>query len=198
MDAFGASYVVLWTLVIAEGVAIFVLLRAVGSIFLGGREAIERDGLPLGAVAPPFEAHDAAGRPVQLAHLLGRWSVLIFASPSCGICRELLPTVQSLSRDLGGAADISVLLRGEVEDARLMQESLAGPIRILAIGRNGIAQRYRVRVSPYAQVLDASGRVRAKGLVNTRDHVEHLLSSAGLEHRALDRHLEEITAEASA
>ena len=53
----------------------------------------------------------------------------------------------------------------------------------------GVAEQYKVRVSPFAHILDPEGVVRAKGLVNDREGVEHLLSDAGMKHLALEKHL---------
>ena len=45
IDIWTVSYIVLWVLVLLEGVAIIVLLRQFGAIYLGSRAAINRDGL---------------------------------------------------------------------------------------------------------------------------------------------------------
>ena len=45
IDLFGVSYVVLWLIVLVLAVAVIVLAHALGTLYLGSREAIERDGL---------------------------------------------------------------------------------------------------------------------------------------------------------
>jgi methylamine dehydrogenase accessory protein MauD len=188
MDWWSLSYAVLWLVVVAEGIGLLVVARAVGAIVLGSRDAIERDGLTLGKHAPDFEAISAGGRKVGLSDLLQTYSALIFASPSCRICRTLLPGLSTLAHRLDGHARIVILLRGSVEDAQLMQEEIGPAFQVWAIGLHGVAERFRTRVSPYLQVLDPSGVVRSKGLVNNIDHVEHLLFEAGVRDEELLRH----------
>ncbi len=186
MDIGSIAYLTLWLIVIAEGVAVIILARTFGAMILGTRDAIERDGLTLGNRAPEFEGVDPSGTQVASRDLLGDWLVLVFASPSCRICREMLPGLRQLARTLRGQVRLMILLRGSLEDAR--QFPLSDPLGILAIGYHGTAERYRVRVSPYVNVVDPEGRIRAKGLVNEPEHIEHLLSEAGLKHPIVLRH----------
>ncbi|MDE3194154.1 MAG: redoxin domain-containing protein [Chloroflexota bacterium] len=188
MDLWLISYAVLWFLVIAEAIALMVLARAVGAIVLGTRDAIERDGLALGKAAPEFEAIAATGTKVGLGDLSGTYAALIFASPSCRICRSLLPGLPPLARRLEGKARIIVMLRGAPTDAELMAEEAAAPVEVWSIGARGIAEQFHARVSPYLQVIDPMGVVRAKGLVNGVEHVEHLLFEAGLRDQAIAQH----------
>lgn len=198
MEFFWISYMMLWLLVVAEGIAIVVLTRTLGSMLLGTRDAIERDGLEPGTVAPEFEATDPNGQRVALAEMLGKWLVLIFAYPSCRICRSMLPSLAELDSRLGGAAKLIVLLRASSEDAALYASELKSAVPMFAIGQHGVAERYRVRVSPFVHVVDPDGIVRAKGLVNEAHHIEHLLSEAGFEHAVASRHQIRTTAEVRA
>src|SRR5262249_31348238 len=51
-------------------------------------------GLPIGTEAPAFELPDLAGERKSLAQYRGRPLLLIFFSPTCGFCRELLPRLK--------------------------------------------------------------------------------------------------------
>jgi len=186
MDFGTIAYITLWLIVIAEGVALVILTRTFGAMILGGRDAIERDGLKLGSVAPPFLATDTEGVPAPSSRLFAGWTVAIFASASCRICREMLPTLGALSEKLAGQARVLILLRGSPEDARTFP--VAGRVEVLAIGAHGIADQYRVRVSPYVNIIDPAQVIRAKGLADASEHIEHLLREAGFEHPAVMRH----------
>ncbi len=187
MDTFTLSYAFLWTLVIVQGIAIIVLLRTVGSLFLGSRDAIERDGLVVGTNVPSVTMSRSNGGLLTTEELRGRWSALIFAAPACQICRELLPTLPDLQLDLAGEADVYVVVRGTTEDARLMAASTAG-VDIVAMPDELARGKFKVRVSPFVHVVAPDGRIAAKGLVNSRQDVEHLLASGGLEHPVLTGH----------
>jgi methylamine dehydrogenase accessory protein MauD len=172
------AYALLWMLVIIEGVGLIILARTLGSILLGGREAIERDGLSIGAPAPSFEAVALDGSVVRSDSYRGRWLALVFAAPTCRICHAMLPDLAVLAEKVTGEADVLLLVRSTAEVAREMH--VHAPVEVLAIGEHGVADQYRVRVSPYVQIVDPRGVIRARGLVNVASHVEHLLRQAGL------------------
>lgn len=188
MDFWSISYLALWVLVIVQGIVLLVVLRTLGSFMLSTREAIERDGLAIGTRAPVFVAEDATGSEVRLSDVLGKWLVLLFAFPACRICRELLPDMGTLSRELGSEARVLLLLRGSLDDLRLLLEQENPTIESWAIGHHGVAERFRVRVSPFVHVIDPAGNVKAKGLVNNREAVEHLLRDAGFTHPTAVKH----------
>ena len=191
MDLWAISYVVLWLLVIAEAVVLLVLLRAFGSMYLGSRDAIERDGLRLGTRAPDFTATAIDGTSVPLASLLDRWAVLVFAEPGCPICEEMGPQLTRLARELADRARVVLLVRRSAELMRASPLASFSNVAALAIGAHGTADEYRVRVSPYVHVLDPEGVVRGKGLVNERKHVEHILYQAGFRDPVVNSHAPE-------
>lgn len=88
--------------------------------------------------------------------------------------------------------NLAVMFQGSVEDATAIAQLGASTLPIIAIGRRGIVERYRVRVSPFVQVLDSEGIVREKGLVNGRESLEHLLGRAGVDHPVTQRHIPEL------
>jgi hypothetical protein len=59
---------------------------------------------------------------------------------------------------------------------------------VIAIPDAVATRKYRVRVSPYATVIDPNGVVRAKGLVDRVEHIEHMLHDAGLRNEVTIRH----------
>lgn len=192
MDLWGWSYLALWLLVALEGVALLVLAHAVGSIYLSSRQAIERDGLPIGSAAPSFEASDVAGKAVTLADLLGSWLVLLFATPACQVCRRMLPELGEFAETVRGSANVVLAVRGSIDEAGLLAAGLPSSVQVLAIGAHGPSEKYRVRVSPYVNIVDATGMIRAKGLVNNAVQVSHLLFTAGLHDETDSGHTTEL------
>lgn len=186
MDAFTISYIVLWALVILETVAMVVLMRAVGNLYLGSRHAIERDGLAIGSKAPEFDGQLLDGAPFSSRNLGGRWRLLLFALPTCQICRRLLPEIRRLSDELGDEVAVRVLVRGTPALATAFASGY--PANIVSVSESVAARGFKVRVSPYATVIDPSGEVRAKGLVDRIEHVEHMLHEAGIHNEITARH----------
>jgi peroxiredoxin len=188
VDLWTASYIALWILVLVEGLVLVLVLRSVATIFLSDRDAISRDGIAVGRRAPAFEGIDSTGNKTALADLLGQWVVLIFAAPACQICMKLVPQLTNLRDALKGEAKILVALRADAEVVADYEYATGGVLPVLAIGNRRVAERYNVRVSPFVHVLDARGVVRAKGLVNDTDQLEHLLMEAGIQHEIVARH----------
>jgi methylamine dehydrogenase accessory protein MauD len=187
MDIFTISYLILWAVVLLEAIALVVVLRAVGNLYLGSRGAIERDGLELDTTAPDFKGTLADGSTFDSRHLAGRWRVFLFALPTCQICRKLLPELRGLTDELGDEVGVHVLVRGTPSLAAAFAGSVPSP-NVVAISDAVATRGYRVRVSPYATVLDPNGQVRAKGLVDRIEHVEHLLQEAGVRNAVTLRH----------
>ena len=191
MDLFGLTHVALWIVVVTQGVILFLLLRSVGTVFLNTGEGVSRDGVSVGTRAPDFTAIDAAGTNRSLRDYLGRWTVLIFASPTCQICWRLVPKLREFRQAVRDQVEVLLLLRADHEVAAAYETTTAGALPVLAIGTRGAAEKYKVRVSPFIHVLDPAGVVRAKGLVNTVENVEHLLYDAGVRHKRIQAHGEE-------
>jgi methylamine dehydrogenase accessory protein MauD len=50
---------------------------------------------------------------------------------------------------------------------------------------------YRIGRVPYAVLIDGQGVIRAKGLVNTREHLESLIEAKSMNYASLQDYLEE-------
>ena len=109
----------------------------------------------------------------------GRHTLLFFVSPTCPVCKTLLPVVR-LARRAGEAADPARASRatGPAEHAPSSRAPGSSAYPYVLSSELGLA--YQVGKLPYAVLIDARGVVRAKGLVNTREHVESLFEAARL------------------
>ncbi len=170
-----ASYVVLWAVVLFQGLVIFILLRQLGMLYLGTAQGVARDGLPVGERAPHFTAPDLAGRVVSLADFRGLPLLLIFGSPNCAPCRKLIPDLNLLARQQGEELRVLFLSRGEVEEARRFASELDVQVPVATHPDDDLPDKYRARVTPFAFLIDGEGVIRAKGLANNREHLEMLL-----------------------
>ena len=176
-----ASYVVLWLLVVVLCVVVVGLARQVGTLHLrlGPRGALEAEdeGPPLGTTLEPLETDDLAGRPVTIA-AAGESQLLLFVSPGCPLCEQVMPAVpalagEQLSTYVVSDADASGTVR-MLAGRRMAAPVVAGP---------DISRSLDVPGTPYAVVLDEAGVVRAKGTVNNLEQVEGLVLTA--RHRIL-------------
>jgi thiol-disulfide isomerase/thioredoxin len=179
---FVVSYVALWLLLLTVGVLLFLLYRHFGVMALGSLEGVQRDGLPIGAVAP-----EVAGTMVDEERMTwvpgrGRKGLLVFAAPNCGPCAAIIPALNRLATAKNGhnLAVTAVVAGGPQETAELVKK-FAVPFPCLAEAGSGAADRYRVRVTPFAFVIGEDGRILAKGLCSDAERLRDLLVAGGLD-----------------
>jgi methylamine dehydrogenase accessory protein MauD len=170
-----ASYVALWFVVLALVVLLIALAREVGTLHLrlGPRGALEVDeeGPPLGHAPPPTAELDLDDRLVELSGP-GERRLLLFVSPTCTLCREVLPGLRAVSRN-GGLQPVAVT------DADRDEAVVSYTRRPASVVPSPDSHRlFRVPGTPYAVVLDEMGTVRAKGTVNNLEQLEGLVGTA--------------------
>jgi|SRR5579871_1193930 len=170
----GSGLVVLWLLVLVEGMAIVILMREIGRLHLrlgpvlGARATA--DGPAVGAPAPQFTVEDGEARAWALGGPAPRPRLLLFVSERCSACRRLLPSVVPFARSQP-EVDVLVSLHAE---AGSPYETAVRPLPILR--DQSLPVVFGVRRFPYALMIGADGIVRGKGIVNTLDHLESLVA----------------------
>jgi methylamine dehydrogenase accessory protein MauD len=164
-------------LTLALAVLLFGLARQIGVLHerIAPMGAMTSDrGPQVGEPAPALSAPTLEGEPLELggSSADGRSRLLLFVAPSCPVCKKLLPIAQSFMR----AERVRITLVGDGEPAAqramVQQFGLEG---LAYVSSPQIGLTYQVGKLPYAVLIDAAGVIRAKGLVNTREHLESLL-----------------------
>jgi methylamine dehydrogenase accessory protein MauD len=170
-----ASYVVLWCLVVALAVVVVALARQIGVLHmrLGPRGALEMDdeGPPLGEAPTPIDTVDIDGAQVSLGGP-GRAQLLLFASPNCRVCEDVLPSLPAVAQV--GQMEPFVVTDVDSAGARRLAESRGVPV----VSSPEATHLYAVPGTPYAVVLDDLGVVRAKGTINNLEQMEGLVDTA--------------------
>lgn len=133
-------------------------------------------GPQVGESAPALKAPTLEGASVELGGPSpdGRSRLLLFVAPTCPVCKKLLPIARSFMR----AEHIRIVLIGDgdlAEQRALVQQFALEDLTY--VHAPGVGMTYQVGKLPYAVLLDAQGIIRAKGLVNTREHLESLVNA---------------------
>lgn len=180
-EALVVSNVLLWILVVALAAVVLALVRQIGILHERVAPAgalLGHEGPRPGEAAPSLEVEDLAGRPVRIggADPTGVATLLLFVSPSCPVCKALLPAARSLRDAEKGALRLVLASDGPREEqaAFAAAHGLEGEVYVLS-AELGIL--YQVARLPHAVLLDAQGVVRARGLVNSREHLESLVEA---------------------
>ena len=170
-----ASYVVLWIVVIVLSVVVVALARQIGTLHLrlGPTGALEMDeeGPPIGEAPPPMDAETIDGEPVVIGGP-GENQMLLFVSPGCMVCKQVLPSIQAVSRDMSAYVITDV----DRQESTLLFANGNG--RASVIPGKEICRAYDVPGTPYVIVLDRSGVVQGKGTVNNLEQMEGLIDTA--------------------
>jgi len=174
------SNLVLWGVVLVLVGVVLALLRQIGLLHerVSPTGALMvRGGPRVGETAPVLEVEDWQGRALRLGGERpdGRRTLLFFVSPTCPVCKSLLPMLRSV-RD--GERDLRLVLASdgprEEHTAFVDAHALADESYVLS---TPLGLAYQVAKLPYAVLVDAAGVVRAAGLVNTREHLESLFEA---------------------
>ena len=184
MTALAISNVVLWVLVLALSAVVLALTRQLGvlheRIAPAGALMLNR-GLTVGEPAPALEVAALDGRALKvgMARDDGRSTLLLFVSPTCPVCKTLLPAVKSSGRDERSWMDVILASDGDLAAQRefVSAQGLEGVPYVVSAAL-GLA--YQVSRLPFAALLDERGVLRARGLVNSREHLESLFEAKRL------------------
>jgi methylamine dehydrogenase accessory protein MauD len=177
---FYASYGALWLLFLVQAVLLFLVYRHLGLVLLSTAEGIQRDGLGVGEVAPAVSGVTPDGQDVRWAPQPGRSELLVFASPDCEPCAEVFPYINEVATaPTGAGVPVTVIVAGDRGRAMRAAENFASRIPFLAESSTGAFDRYKVRVTPFAFVIGADGRIQAKGLCNQPSSLRRMLVTGG-------------------
>ena len=176
-----AAIATLFALNIGLLLAVLALARQVGVL----HERIS----PVGALT--LDHGPKVGDPVKLLHLTGlsgeaitigaagsRSQLLFFLSPTCPVCKKLLPVLRALASSERSRLEVVLASDGDAREhlAFWRREKLGLPYVLSA--ELGIT--FQIGKLPYAVLIGQDGTVRAKGLVNSREHIESLLEAEAL------------------
>jgi methylamine dehydrogenase accessory protein MauD len=182
MDSLVVAFALLWVLVIALSIAVFALARQVGILYerIAPMGALITDSGPnVGEAAPRFDLAALDGRSVAIGAPGTRSQLVFFLSPTCPVCKKLLPILGSVAAAERSWLDIVLASDGEAAEHRtfVTQRRLKDFPYVLS---KELGMAFRVSRLPYAALIDGSGEVRAKGLINNREQLESLFNARDL------------------
>ncbi len=181
IDALVVSNIVLWLIVVGLAVTVFALVRQIGVLHeritpagaLSTRAKIE-----VGKSAPEMVLTDLQNRLLRVGGVSKdeTQTLLFFLSPSCPVCKTLLPTVERVAKAEVPRVRVVLASDGELEEQRAFAAKQA-PKGIPYVLSTELGMTYGVGKLPYAVLIDKKGVVAAQGLVNTREHLESLFEA---------------------
>ena len=174
------SNVLLWIGLLSLGVLVVVLTRQIGLLHerLAPFGALaSQQGPEIGEAAPELQLVDLSGGPVAIGGARpGQRTLLFFLSPTCPVCDTLLPTLRRVVSEESPSLRLVLASDGEPEEHRAFRRAkrLEDTPYVLS---TELGLRFAVAKLPSAVLIDEQGVVRAKGIVNTREHLESLFTA---------------------
>lgn len=178
MNSFLICAVILQTVILLAFAAIlFGLARQIGVLHerVAPMGAMTNDhGPEVGESAPTMSIQTIQGSLTQIGgpSTDNKSRLLLFVSPSCPVCKKLLPIAKSFAR--GERLTVTLVGDGSQQDQiQMIEENHLETMTYVNSPQVGMA--FHVGKLPYAILIDADGVIRAKGLVNNREHLESLV-----------------------
>lgn len=171
------SNIVSWVVILGLGLALFAVARQVGVLHMRVAPAgalTPAKGPAAGDLAPRIEATAMDGSRTIIGGALekGRKQLLLFVSPHCPICKELIPVAKNFVR----RENLDIVFMGD-DDAGELQAMMAKmAIEPRSFVNSSTAGRlFHVDKLPNAVLIGEGGKILSKGLVNSREHLESLI-----------------------
>lgn len=176
------SNAILWLCVIGLCFLVFALARQIGVLYErvapAGALMINKT-LEVGAIAPKLELENInSGKVFTIgeASLENRSQLLFFVSPSCPVCKTLLPMLLSAKKSESAWLDIVLASDGELADHQKFIERYQLE-SIPYVSSEKLGMQYGVAKLPYAVLIGDDGKIASMGLINSREHLESLFES---------------------
>ena len=176
------SNVLLWVLVIVLSLVVLALARQIG--------VLHERVAPAGALQPTegpkigeltktamLTALDGTAVSVGGVNESGRSTFVLFVSPTCPVCKSLVPTAKSLARKETSRLDLVFASDGDSRDKHIAYAKDAGLGDYPYVLSESLGMSYQVSKLPFAVLISADGTLQSKGLVNTREHLESLVEA---------------------
>ena len=181
-----ASNIILWVVVIVLALMVFALSRQVGILHERVAPAgalLPTTGPKVGELTRPMDitALDGASEVVGGESGNGLASLVLFISPTCPVCKSLVPVAISLVKSESSRMRLVFASDGAETEQDLQQHhNYVKDLNIAAypyLVSQALGMHYEVSKLPFAILVGADGILKSKGLVNTREHLESLIES---------------------
>lgn len=176
------SNIILWVVVIALALVVLALARQVGILHERVAPAgalMPTNGPKVGELTEALSIADINGHTVTVGgpsedHMN---TLVMFISPTCPVCKSLVPTAKSLASSEKNRLNLVFASDGDkLEQHQAYAKDLALD-RYPYVLSQKLGMSFEVSKLPFAALIGADGTLQSKGLVNTREHLESLIEA---------------------
>lgn len=117
--------------------------------------------LQVGKIAPDFVLLSTKNEEISLADFQGQKTLLVFFSPTCGVCKNMLPGIKRLSQKIK-----TVLISyGTQNENQQFVESEEIEFQVLNWDKS-VADQFNVSATPTFFLIDANLKIENSGVVD--------------------------------
>jgi methylamine dehydrogenase accessory protein MauD len=171
------SQILSWIVILGLGLALLALARQVGVLHMRVAPAgalMNGKGPAIGEAAPVMEATTLDGAALAIGKPTGRKQLLLFVSPQCPLCKDLIPIAKNFAR----TEKLDILFVGDDQESE--QRAMIARLEMGGlpfVNSSIIGRAYQVDRLPHAALIGEDGKLLSKGLVNSREHLESLITA---------------------
>ena len=104
-------------------------------------------------------------------------TLVLFISPTCPVCKSLVPTAKSLARSERNRLELVFASDGaKIEQHQAYARDLDLQKYPYVLSEK-LGMSFEVSKLPFAVLIGTDGTLQSKGLVNTREHLESLIEA---------------------
>ena len=173
------SQILSWVVILGLGLALLALARQVGVLHVRLAPAgalLSGKGPVVGEAAPVLDALTMEGVSIAIGKPLGKGlkQLLLFVSPHCPLCKELIPIAKNFAKT--EKLDIIFVGDDDPDEQRAMITRLEmGGLPF--VNSSIVGRSFHVERLPHAVLIGGDGVLLSKGLVNSREHLESLVTA---------------------
>src|ERR1700761_3416041 len=172
------SQILSWIVILGLGLALLALARQIGVLHVRLAPAgalLSGKGPVVGEAAPVLDAVTLDGTALAIGKpAKGRSQLLLFVSPHCPLCKDLIPIARNFART--EKLDIVFVGDDEESEQRAMVARL-GMEGLPFVNSSIVGRSFHVDRLPHAALIGADGTLISKALVNSREHMESLVTA---------------------
>jgi len=171
------SQILSWIVILGLGLALLALARQVGVLHMRVAPAgalMTGKGPAVGEAAPVMEATTLDGAALAIGKPAGRKQLLLFVSPQCPLCKDLIPIAKNFAR----TEKLDIVFVGDDQESE--QRAMIARLEMGGlpfVNSSIIGRAYHVDRLPHAALIGEDGRLLSKGLVNSREHLESMITA---------------------
>jgi methylamine dehydrogenase accessory protein MauD len=171
------SQILSWIVILGLGLALLALARQIGVLHVRLAPAgalLSGKGLVVGEPAPVLDAVSLDGAPIAIGKPAGRNQLLLFVSPHCPLCKDLIPIAKNFAK----TEKLDIVFVGDDEESE--QRAMIARLDMGAlpfVNSSIVGRSFHVDRLPHAALIAADGTLLSKALVNSREHLESLVTA---------------------